>query len=143
VTPRREDALYSKIAYTPAGEQADMYKYYCPLCMSFFQGILKSGCCGNYICSECCVDFLSKHQHQVTSSDSLCPVLINNSLIRWTQSPLYSREPLIQICVAQIVTLPDSIQHLYHDPMQFATTSTAVLLLAAAVLSLCRPPHRL
>lgn len=66
LTPRREDALYCKVAYTPAGDMADVYKYYCPLCMSFFKDILKSGCCGNYICSECCVDFLSNQQYKVS-----------------------------------------------------------------------------
>lgn len=66
LTPRREDSLYSKISYTPVGEQLQIYKYYCPLCMSFFQDILKSSCCKNYICSECIVDFLIKRNYSVS-----------------------------------------------------------------------------
>lgn len=65
LTPRREDSLYSKISYTPVGEQLQLYKYYCPLCMSFFQDIIISKCCKNYICSECIVDYLLKRNFQV------------------------------------------------------------------------------
>ena len=58
VTPRRQEALYSCIAHTPNGEETHVFKYYCPLCMSFFRDILKSSCCGNYTCFPCCIDFL-------------------------------------------------------------------------------------
>jgi len=46
------------IPYTPTGEEATIYKYYCPLCMLYFKTILKSPCCGNYICFMCTKDYL-------------------------------------------------------------------------------------
>jgi hypothetical protein len=67
LTPRREDGLYTKISSTPVGDQLQIYKYYCPLCMSFYKDILKSTCCHHYICSECIVDYLLKRNHQVSS----------------------------------------------------------------------------
>jgi hypothetical protein len=68
LTPRREDGLYTKISYTPVGDQLQVYKYYCPLCMSFYKDILQSSCCHHYICSECIVDYLLKRNHQVLPS---------------------------------------------------------------------------
>jgi hypothetical protein len=69
LTPRREDHLYNKISHTPIGDQQlSIYKYYCPLCMSFYQDILIcSSCCRHYICSECSADYLLKRNCQVNS----------------------------------------------------------------------------
>ena len=66
ITPRREENLYSKISYTPMGELTHQYKYYCPVCMSYFMDIMRSQCCGNYTCVECCAEYLNKHSCQVT-----------------------------------------------------------------------------
>lgn len=61
-TPRDDfnEAEWKKLSipYTPVGDEADIYKYYCPLCMQFFTEILKSPCCGNYICVDCFKDYL-------------------------------------------------------------------------------------
>jgi len=59
LSPLREAALAESIPFTPAGEQASVFKFYCPLCMEFYKSILKSGqCCGNYICLGCTLDYL-------------------------------------------------------------------------------------
>ena len=34
-------------------EQADLYKYCCPVCLRYFNHILVSSCCQNYICRFC------------------------------------------------------------------------------------------
>jgi hypothetical protein len=65
ITPRCENLLIQSIPYTPCGEEVNLYRYYCPLCMEFFKHILKSKCCGNYICLSCCVTFLSSQDLQV------------------------------------------------------------------------------
>jgi len=46
------------IPYTPVGDEAEVFKYYCPLCMLFFKAIMKVSCCGNYICLDCFNDYL-------------------------------------------------------------------------------------
>lgn len=62
-TPRQliddfENENKASIPYTPHGEEADTYKYYCPLCMQYYKFMWKSSCCGNYICFPCTQDFL-------------------------------------------------------------------------------------
>lgn len=57
-TPR-ENEINLSIPYTPVGDEANVYRYYCPLCMLYFKKILKSQCCGNYICVQCTVDYLN------------------------------------------------------------------------------------
>lgn len=72
LTPRREDNLYNKISYTPIGDQLSVYKYYCPLCMSFYQDIFtSSACCRHYICSECIVDYLAKRNCLVNTLNDI------------------------------------------------------------------------
>lgn len=66
ITPKREEGLFLKMSYTPSGELCNVYKYYCPLCMSFFKDILKSKCCGNYVCIECCTSYLEKRSYKVS-----------------------------------------------------------------------------
>ena len=34
----------------------EKYKYYCPICLRYFNVILLSGCCTNYICHMCVND---------------------------------------------------------------------------------------
>eukprot|EP01041_Mallomonas_annulata_P001223 gene1223-2377_t len=71
VTPRRQEALYSCIARTPQGDESNIFKYYCPLCMSFFRDILKSTCCGNYICFPCCFEFLHIRGVQISTVNEI------------------------------------------------------------------------
>lgn len=46
------------IPYTPTGVEAELFKYYCPLCMLYFKTILKTKCCGNYMCFVCTRDYV-------------------------------------------------------------------------------------
>ena len=34
-------------------EERQMFKYYCPICLRYFNHILISNCCNNYICRHC------------------------------------------------------------------------------------------
>ena len=36
--------------------QQKIYKYYCPICMRYFNNILVSSCCENYVCRHCIGD---------------------------------------------------------------------------------------
>lgn len=45
---------------TPVGaRQRDEFKYNCPLCMGYYKGIFASGCCGNYVCHTCALDYVA------------------------------------------------------------------------------------
>lgn len=46
------------IPYTPNGDEADEFKYYCPLCMQYYKHIWRSQCCSNYICMPCTKDYM-------------------------------------------------------------------------------------
>lgn len=43
----------SFIAYTPHGDEQNVFKYYCPLCMQYYKIIAKTKCCGNSLCKQC------------------------------------------------------------------------------------------
>lgn len=64
----------ANIPYTPTGEEAEIYKYYCPLCMLYFKSILKSKCCGNYICFLCTKDYL--HTKHVYDKNQWNPLIV-------------------------------------------------------------------
>lgn len=57
-TPRISPEQEANVPYTPTGDEASIYKYYCPLCMSYFRCILKTKCCTNYLCYRCTKDYL-------------------------------------------------------------------------------------
>lgn len=61
-TPRHDSALELEhklsIPYTPNGDEAMSFKYYCPLCMQYYKFMWKSTCCSNYICLPCTQDYL-------------------------------------------------------------------------------------
>ena len=59
LSPRRELALRSSVPFTPCGDKANTFCYYCPLCMEFFESILKTKCCKNYICLACTLEYLN------------------------------------------------------------------------------------
>jgi hypothetical protein len=59
ISPRRELALRSSVPFTPLGKEASIYCYYCPLCMEFFESIMRTKCCGNYICLRCTIEYLN------------------------------------------------------------------------------------
>lgn len=71
VTPRRERALQSGVPATPTGELINVYRYYCPLCMFYYEDIMRSSCCGNYCCYTCTVDYLDKKGLKVDSLSNI------------------------------------------------------------------------
>lgn len=60
-TPRKtiNDEYLQSVPFTPNENERQWFKYYCPICMNHFKIILKSDCCGHYICVKCCLEFLS------------------------------------------------------------------------------------
>lgn len=69
-TPREDSTYKNCLPYTPTGEEADVFKYFCPLCMLHFQHILKSPCCRNYLCLTCTKDWLkSKNVDHIRLDD--------------------------------------------------------------------------
>lgn len=70
-TPREDSSYKNAIPYTPKGDEADIFRYYCPLCMQYFQLILRTTCCKNYICLSCTRDWLqSKHIESLIPIDN-------------------------------------------------------------------------
>lgn len=58
-SPRVIVDMSTHVPYTPHGPEADLFKYYCPLCMLYYKNILKVPCCGNYVCFSCTKDYVS------------------------------------------------------------------------------------
>lgn len=44
-----KEAIICQDNYDPS----DFYRYCCPVCMMYYNYILVSSCCGNYICRHC------------------------------------------------------------------------------------------
>lgn len=72
ISPQKELALSESVPFTPRGENASTFRYYCPLCMEFYKSILKSNnCCGNYICLGCTIDYLGSRHLEATSCNDI------------------------------------------------------------------------
>ena len=57
-TPRENEkssaaSSFSGVPYTPHGDEASVFKYFCPLCMQYFKQIMKMKCCSNYLGVQC------------------------------------------------------------------------------------------
>ncbi len=54
-----------------------VFKYYCPICLRYFNTILVSNCCDNYICRFCIGDMAkkAKNESNFTISCSHCNTL--------------------------------------------------------------------
>eukprot|EP00639_Heterosigma_akashiwo_P030815 CAMPEP_0194664208 /NCGR_PEP_ID=MMETSP0295-20121207/1316_1 /TAXON_ID=39354 /ORGANISM="Heterosigma akashiwo, Strain CCMP2393" /LENGTH=191 /DNA_ID=CAMNT_0039545889 /DNA_START=47 /DNA_END=618 /DNA_ORIENTATION=+ len=50
--------LDTGLDHTPAGSEADSYRFYCPLCMNYFKETYETSCCKNYLCQVCLGAFL-------------------------------------------------------------------------------------
>ena len=46
-------------------QQQQVYKYYCPICMRYFNNILVSSCCENYVCRHCIGDMARRAKTDV------------------------------------------------------------------------------
>jgi len=44
-------------------KERKIFKYYCPICLRYFNTILVSTCCDNYICRFCIGDMARKAKH--------------------------------------------------------------------------------
>lgn len=77
VSPRRQTNMLECVPDTPIGSAANVYPYYCPLCMEYFKDILRSTCCGNYVCLPCATSFVQgKHVEVSTKFDGHLLVVI-------------------------------------------------------------------
>lgn len=49
------------MAETPSGADADVFRYYCPLCMLYFKSINRMSCCSEYVCDYCVAEYGKRH----------------------------------------------------------------------------------
>jgi hypothetical protein len=61
------------IAETPVGKQAEEYKYYCPLCMMFFQSMLELPCCQQSTCTFCFQEYVQRQLSKPTGLSDAAP----------------------------------------------------------------------
>ena len=55
--PTLRNPMSSGIEYTPIGDEKDVFKFYCPLCMLYFKDMYVTGCCKNSICYTCLLGY--------------------------------------------------------------------------------------
>ena len=55
----KKDVLFKEDYPTDPSEKA-IYKYCCPICLRYFNKILVSSCCANYICRMCIGEMAKK-----------------------------------------------------------------------------------
>lgn len=48
---------------TPASTMRGIYKYSCPVCLRYFNRVLLTKCCNNYLCHHCAYDLQNKELH--------------------------------------------------------------------------------
>lgn len=53
-------------------DQRAKYRYYCPICLRYFNLMLLSMCCSNYICHKC-VDDLQEQERKDSKFKAACP----------------------------------------------------------------------
>lgn len=58
VRPPSRDRHEVGLAETPAGAQANEFKFFCPLCMMYYREVLETTCCRSYVCGFCHADFV-------------------------------------------------------------------------------------
>lgn len=64
-SPMREKSMRSCVPSTPQGPLAQVYKYYCPLCMAHYEDVFTARCCGNYCCLNCVISYLNSKNIKV------------------------------------------------------------------------------
>lgn len=89
VTPRRPEALTSSnivesapmqlsLSYTPCSKlEKEQYQYYCPICMMWFQDILSTVCCANYICQQCFTEYIERYGYSIIDGSIQLNVVAN------------------------------------------------------------------
>jgi hypothetical protein len=57
------------MAETPSGAAANVYRFYCPLCMLYFKSISRMSCCQQYICTFCVTDYVARQGVKLAPAD--------------------------------------------------------------------------
>lgn len=48
--------------HTPIGEESEVFRFYCPLCMMYFTHIFETTCCHNYSCYTCALSYVNSKE---------------------------------------------------------------------------------
>ena len=56
----KRDVHYRDFYPANNADERKVFKYYCPICLRYFNTILVSSCCDNYICRFCIGDMAKK-----------------------------------------------------------------------------------
>ena len=56
------------------------FKYYCPICLRYFNFMLVSSCCNNYLCHYC-ADEMAERERNVDSFQGVCPLKCEGKFI--------------------------------------------------------------
>lgn len=77
-----------QISSEDANEQC---RFFCPLCMLFYEGMLKAGCCDQYICQDCAMSYLAGKSIDCDAASLIeelppidCPYCANDGLVFMT-----------------------------------------------------------
>ena len=54
-------------------EERKQFAYYCPICMRYFEKMLETACCQNYICRLCVRDLQDQEQKKDSKFKACCP----------------------------------------------------------------------
>ena len=106
--------------FPTAKAERDIYKYACPVCLLYFNSVLVSSCCGNYICRFCIgdlarkakkdVDYVIRCTHCMTDDYKLNDVDPQAPIKLYTDTPRKYMTPLVS---------PDKIEMLTPDVKEF------------------------
>jgi len=80
ISPSRIQNLNSHIPDTPRGNDVNNYPYYCPLCMEYYKDVLRTHCCGNYVCKPCSTTFVESRGIEVGSVNDLLMLHSNDMM---------------------------------------------------------------
>lgn len=81
-------------------EQQSTFRYCCPICLKYFNHVLISDCCANYICRECTEMMLKKAirdfegcytlrcAHCLQESFTLRDVMLQDKIKYYTDTPM-------------------------------------------------------
>ena len=67
----KKDILFRDHYPQQDATERKIFKYHCPICIRYFNTVLVSSCCGNYICRFCIGD-LAKKAKQIKSYHIQC-----------------------------------------------------------------------
>lgn len=116
--------------YTPGNTLKINLKYNCPVCLCFFNKILLTKCCNNYLCHHCALDLKSKEdKYQIRchycgiSPVHLTDVDLGAAVKKYSDSPISTikgsmsanKWPIISLTIVK--EIEDEIENtMRHDP---------------------------